>query len=137
MTAPNLHGFLAQSPVEISFDLSSPVSKISASIVYALDLAAIFTGSGHLTCSTTLVIPTLDGHYSSYLDLVVGYSLSADLVLGADWVVPCQPVVSQNHAILQRPCSHLLDSLPPPHYWYPIAGVSFTGFLSLLSSHFY
>jgi hypothetical protein len=88
MTSFNLHGFLAQTRVTISLDLSSSQSKISHSVVHALDLAAIFTESSHLTCIPTLVVPTLGGRYSSCLGLVVNYSLPTDAVLGTDWVLP-------------------------------------------------
>jgi hypothetical protein len=130
MASPNIHGFLAQDRVTVNFDVSSPVSKISPSVVASLDLAAIFTVSGHLTCTTTLAIPTIDGYYSSYLDLVIGYGLSADIVLGADWALPCQPILNENGTALQRPHTQLLDSLPSPHKWYPIAGVFITYFPS-------
>jgi hypothetical protein len=73
MAAINLHGFLDQSCVRISFDPSSRVSKVSPTKVYTLNLAAIFTGSGHLTCTAALIIPTLGSYYSSHLDLIIGY----------------------------------------------------------------
>jgi len=123
MTMPNLRGFLAQNPVAISFDLSSPVSKISPSVAYNLDLAVIFTELGDLACTATLAIPTLDGHYSSNLDLVIGYSLPAYVVLGADWVLPCHPILNEDGATLQPLRSYLVDGLLPPHGWYPIAGM--------------
>ena len=88
MAAPNLHGFLAQNRVAIFFDLSSPLSKISPSVVCTPDLAAIFTEFGHLTSTITLGIPMFDGYYSSRLDLVIGYSLPPDVVLGADLTLP-------------------------------------------------
>ena len=123
MAAPNHCGFLSQNLVTVSFDFSSPVSKISPSIVHTLDLAAAFTESGHVICTTTLIIPTQDGHYSSCLDLIVGYDLSADVVLGADWVLLCHTILNEDHTSLQRPNPSILDSLPPPHNWYPVEGV--------------
>lgn len=130
MAVPHHHGFLSQNPVTISFDLLSPTSKISPSVVHTLDLATAFTESGHVTCTTALVIPTQDGHYSSHLDLIVGYNLSTDLVLGADWLLVCHPVLGEDCISLQRPNQSILESLPPKHNWYPIAG-SFVIVLSL------
>ena len=92
--------------------------------MYTLDLAAIFTESGHQTCAVTLVVPTVDGYYSSRLGLVIGYSLPADVVLGTDWIIPCQPVLGEDHMVLQRPHPNTVGGLPPSHNWYPIAGVN-------------
>jgi hypothetical protein len=124
MTVPNLCGFFIQDRITVSFDLSSPTSKVSHSVVYALNLAAIFTESGHRTCTTTLAIPTLGGHYSSHLNLIVGFNLPTDVVLGVDWVLPCQPAFNEDHTTLQQPDPFSLNSLPSPHNWYPIACVS-------------
>jgi hypothetical protein len=126
MTSFNLHGFLAQTRVTISLDLSSSQSKISHSVVHALDLAAIFMESGHLTCIPTLVVPTLGGRYSSCLGLVVDYSLPTDAVLGTDWVLPCQPILDTDCTTLMRPHLQFSSSLPSPHSWYPIPGALLT-----------
>ena len=126
MAALNFYGFISKTRVTISSDLSSPASKISPSVAHALDLAAIFTESGHLTCATTLVIPTLGGYYSSRLDLTIGYNLLANVVLGADWVLPCQPTFNEDNTTLQQPHPSFVDSLPSLHNWYPVAGASVT-----------
>jgi len=100
MSTLNLHGFLANYLVTISLDVSSPVLKVSSSVAHILDLSAIFAETGQLSYVTSLIIPTLDGHYSSCLDLVISYGLPADIVLGADWVLPCQPIFSEGHTAL-------------------------------------
>jgi len=113
--------------VVVGLDLSSPTS-ISLPLVHALGLPCIFTESGHQTCSIALIVPTVDGYFCSRLDFAVGYGLFADVILGIDWRVPCQPIPLNDHdATLQSPTPHLLDSLTPPHFWYPVAGL----FLSL------
>ena len=117
-----LRAFLAQTLITVCLDPSSPVSNISPSVVYALDLASVFTESGHLACTATLTIPTIGGCYYSHLHLVVGYNLPTDVVLGADWVLSCQPVLTNDHTALKRPDPHFFNAPPLLHHWYPIAG---------------
>ena len=100
MTTLDIHGFLFERRVTIHLDSSSPTSKISPSIAHALNLATIFVESGQLTCTANLVTPTIGGYYSSHLDFVVGYNLPADIVLGADWIPACRPVLDEDHASL-------------------------------------
>ncbi|KAF9644113.1 hypothetical protein BDM02DRAFT_3122414 [Thelephora ganbajun] len=63
--------FLAQTLVVVSLDVS-PVSNVSPYIVYTQDLAFIFIGSGHLTCTATLAILTVDNCSYSHSCSVVG-----------------------------------------------------------------
>lgn len=93
MTALNLSGFLAQTSVTISFDLSSSLSNIPPSVVHTLDLAANLCRDSGRPNSRRLL--------PSRLGLV--YSLPADVVLGTDWILPCQPVLGEDHTILRRP----------------------------------
>ena len=71
-----------------------------------------------------LIDHTVNRFYRSQLDFEVGYGLPADMVLGNDWVAPCQPTLVEDHSSLQQPSLQLLDSLAPPHYWYPVVGMS-------------
>jgi len=101
-----------------------PHSMISHSIVHSLDLPCTFTKSGHQICSASLCVPTVDGCYRSWLNLVVGYGLTSEVVLGDDWVAPCQPVLTKDHSTIQQPPPTLLDRLSAPHQWYRIPGSS-------------
>ena len=135
MSPQILRAFLAQTAVSVSLDSSSPHSEISASIAYTLNLPCTFTGSGQQSCLTFLCVPTIDGYYRSQLDFVVGYNLPSDIVLGDDWVCPCQPVLVDGRSMIQRPCPLLLDRLSSPHYWYPVAGTLFCLRVDIPYSH--
>jgi len=116
--------FLGQTRVTVDLDPSSPTSSISLALAHALNLPCIFTESGHQTCSTILAVPTVNGFYRSRLDFVAGYDLPTDVVLGNDWMVPCEPIQLEGCYSLQQPTPHLLDDPASPHRWYPVAGLS-------------
>jgi len=121
MSNPPLVAFLDGTRVTVDLDPSSSRSLISLSLAHTLNLPCIFTATGHQTCSATLVVPTINGFYRSRLEFTAGYDLPAGVVLGSDWVVPCQPIPLEGQSSLQQPMPHFLDRLPPPHRWYPVA----------------
>jgi hypothetical protein len=92
--------------------------------VHSLNLPCTFTDSGHQSCLTSLCIPTVNSYYHSQLDFLARYNLPLDVLLGGDQVAPCQPVLVEDHSMIQQPHPTLLDGLLSPHYWYPIAGLS-------------
>ena len=123
MNSPTLRAFLVQSLITASLDPSSPVSKISPSVMHTLDLPSIFTESGHLTCTATLTVPTINGCYYSRFCFTVGYNLPTDVVLGADWILQCQPIFTDDQTALRRPDPHFFDT-PSLHHWHRVAGSS-------------
>jgi hypothetical protein len=100
-TQPQLRAFLTQTRVTVDLDPLSPTSTISLSLVHALDLPCIFTESGRQRYSGTLLVPTINVFYRSRLDFVVGHGLSADVVLGNDWMIPCQSVLLTDLSSIQ------------------------------------
>ena len=122
MSARHFPAFLAQKQVTMGFNLLSPTSTISISLVHELNLPSIFMESGHQSCSTVLIVPTIDGFHRSHSNFVVGCDLFADVVLGNDWATLCQPALSEDSSLIQHPDLFLVAQFPPTHHWYPVTG---------------
>jgi len=77
----SIHAFLTQAAVAVTLNLLSPYSKISPSIAHTLNLLCTFTGSGQQSCLVTLCVPTINSHYHSQVNLVIGFHLVSMLSL--------------------------------------------------------
>ena len=95
--------FLDGTWVTVDLDPSSSCLLISLSLAHTLNLLCIFTATGHQTFSATLVVPTINGSHHSQLNFTTSYDLPAGVVLGSDWVVPCQTIPSEGQTALQQP----------------------------------
>lgn len=119
---PSFPASIGQSAVKVVLDSSHNTSCISAALVHKLDLPCSFGEAGVQYAIANLHLPTDDGCYQSRLILPVSYGLPSDLILGDDWVAPCKPVMSDDRSRLLKPHPSTVDSLPPPHSWYPKNG---------------
>ena len=115
---------LGENDVSLSIDPSSDVSRISASTVYTLNLPSIFDNAGLQRSATEVKVPTTGGSYLSKLDLIVSYDLPSDVVLGCDWLIPCQPVPIDEPPFFSGPSPDTIKSLCPPHNWQATNGTS-------------
>ena len=127
MTACPRHCFLGENKVSLSVDATSEESCISASAVYALNLPCIFDMSGHQFSSVKVEVPTAGGFYLSQMNLAVSYGLPSDVILGSNWLLPCQPLFVGDSLLISDPTSETVQALSSPHSWQPVNGV----FLSL------
>lgn len=124
MTTPVYHCVLGESNVSLSINAACEASHISASIVYALNLPCIFDHSGLQRCSVDIKVYTLGGLYLSRMNLIVSYGLTSDLLLGSDWVLPCQPGFIDRHPFISDPALEIVQALSPPHSWQQTNGSS-------------
>ena len=123
MTARAYHCFLGESKLSLSFNAASDVSRVSASVVYNLNLACIFDQSGRQRCPVDVNIPTVDGSYVSGLNPVVSYGLQSDMLLGSDSTLPCQPVFTDDYPFISNPPLETIRCLLPLHTWQPSNGM--------------
>ena len=65
--------------------------------------------------------------------LVISYSLPSDIVLGSNWLIPCQPVPIDEPPFFSRPLPNAIQSLHPPHSWQATNGLSQLQLLSTFS----
>ena len=123
MTDYTYHCFVYERKLSLSFDANSNVSLISASVVYNLNLPCIFEISGLPVSSADLSVPTVGGAYVSQMNLVVSYDLASDVLLGSDWLLPCQPVFTDGLPFLSNPPPETVREISPPHKWEPTSGL--------------
>jgi len=123
--------FLGESKVSLSIDPDSEESCVSAPAAYSLNLPCIFDKLGRQFSSVEVEVPTVSGFYTSQMNLVVSYGLPSDVLLGSDWVLPCQPIFIDDRPFISNPALETVRVLPPPHSWRPINGP----FLTLRASH--
>jgi len=124
MTTHTHHCILGESNVSLSIDAASDVSLISASIVYKLNLPCIFDKSGLQRSPIHVKFLTLGGCYISRMDLAIFYGLSSDILLGSDWILPCQPVFIDEYPFISNPTPETIRTISPPHTWQQISGWS-------------
>ena len=53
------------------------------------------------------------------VSLCVSYDLASDVVLGNDWLMPCEPILADNQSRIRKPLPSTMDRLPPLHLWHP------------------
>ena len=120
MASTSFPAFIGQSPVTVLLDPSSESSCISPVLVHKLDLPCSFGISGVQFAITNLHVPTDDGGYHSCLSLRVSYDLTSDVVLGNDWLTPCEPILADDQSRIRKPLPSTMDHLPPLHSWHPM-----------------
>src|ERR1700683_5513781 len=89
MSRVSLSGTYANFPAKIFIDPSKPESVLSTQFSCYHNVPRNVTsicGVAHVACSALVIVPT-DGR----LPFQVKYSPQADVLLGADWIVACQP----------------------------------------------
>ena len=119
MASASFPAFIGQSPVTILLDPSSESFCVSQVLVHKLGLPCSFGISGVQFAAANLHVPTDDGGYHSCLSLRVSYDLASDVVLGNDWLMPCEPILADNQSRIRKPLPSTMDRLPPLHLWHP------------------
>jgi len=117
MTTCPQYCIIGENDVSLSISAASEVSKIYASIIYDLNIPCIFDQTGLQRSYVDIKVPTSSGFYTSRMNLVVSYGLPSAVLLGSDWILPCQP------SLLTTTRSYLtLDSRFSRHSPLPIFG---------------
>ena len=124
MTTRSYHCILGESNLSLSIDATSEVSRISASVVYNLNLPCIFDTSGFQRSSAVIKVPTANGFYTSQMNLTISYDLPSDVLLSSDWILPCQPTFIDDHPFISDPALKITQVFPRPHIWQQIDGLS-------------
>ena len=135
MTTAPLRAHIGRSPVAILLDPSSSDSRVSPVLVQRLDIPCSFGKSGVQLATADLHVPTDDGGYDSRLSFLVSYGLASDIVLGNDWLTPCEPILAEDRSHFLRPLPSTVDHLPFPHSWHPATRSSSSFNLVLTSTH--
>ena len=128
MATGSFPAFIGLSPVTVLLDPSSERSRISPVLVHKLDLPCSFGTSGAQLATTNLRVPTDDGGYHSRLTFSVSYGLTSDLVLGNDWLAPCEPILADDRSRILKPLPSTVDHLLPPNSWHPTKRLFFRSY---------
>ena len=116
MISLSILGLVDGKPAKISIDQACPSSSISGAFLYRNDMNPLLDSSGLNHQKVTLSTPSLGGYYtSSQLSLVYSVASGSDVVLGADWVSACRPLMCGN--ALTRPAPETVGNLPDGHTW--------------------
>jgi len=70
MSTRAYHCFLGETKVSLSINTVSEVPRISAYVVYSLNLSSIFDESGFQRSLVDIKIPTVNGFYISQMDVI-------------------------------------------------------------------
>ena len=119
MATASFLAFIRQAPVTISLDASSDSSHISPVLVYKLDLPCSFGISGTQLATINLHIPTDDSDHHSCLSFSISYGIASDIILGADWLAACKPILLDDWSHFLRLLPSTVNHLTPPHLWHP------------------
>ena len=122
MITRSYHCFFGESNLSLSINPAFELSRISASVVYNLNLPSIFDKSGLQHSSVEIKVPTVDGFYIFQMNLIVSYDLPSDVLLGSDWILLCKPVFIESRPFISNPAPETAQELPRPHSWQPING---------------
>jgi len=125
MTATPIPAFIGQSSVTVLLDPSSETSWISPVLVQKLDLPCSFGISGVQVATADVHVPTDGGGYHSHLPLSVSYHLTADIVLGNNWLGHCKRILSGDRRRILKPLLTTVTDLLPPHSWCSTNRLSF------------
>lgn len=111
-----LLGFADEQPAKITVDTSHPRSMVSEAFLFNNDFNSMLDQSGRNCRNATLSVPTLGGYYrSTRLSLLCSVVCSADIVLGANWLAQCRPVMGGN--AFGQPAPETVNGLPDGHAW--------------------
>jgi len=120
MSTRAYHCFLGETKVSLSVKAVFEVSRISASVIYNLNLLSIFDESGLQRSSVDIKVHTVTGFYISRMDVVVSYGLPSDTLLGSDRTPLRKPVFLDNRPFILDPTPETAQALSHPHSWQPV-----------------
>ena len=52
------------------------------------------------------------------------HCLPSDVLLGSDWILPCQPAFIDNYPFISDPTLEIVQAFPHPHIWQQFNGSS-------------
>jgi len=111
-----LIGITDGNPANITVDTTSPYSFVSEAFLFQNNINPILDKSGRNHRRASLSVPSVGGYYTSHeFCLVCSVTCKSDVVLGADWVSKCRPVLKDN--TFGQPSPETIRSLTDGHTW--------------------
>ena len=112
-------------PTDIIIDTTIPQSTVSTQFACTNNIprnVVSICGVAYTTCSGPVVVPTVDGWFSSRLPFKISHIPQRDVILGADWINACQPQFVNGG--LLRPSENIISHLPTGHSWSSASSVT-------------
>lgn len=109
-------GYAGGNPALFTVDPSYPRSSFAPAFLYRNDINPKLDSEGCHCQTLTLSVPSLGGYYTSAnFPVIASVVNNCDVILGADWLSECKPVVRGN--TFGHPAECTVDSMPDGHGW--------------------